>query len=91
MKKETVDNDEIIDIVIEIGEEDKTIEDLKIDYPNEIEKLEGALIYYIAENDPKFLKLELSDKWKYLTKKLAYPFECFISIEDYQQSIDNFK
>ena len=42
--KEIVDNDEILNIVNEIGEEDKTIEDLKKDYPNEIEKLEEALL-----------------------------------------------
>ena len=38
LKKEIVDNDEIADIVNEIGE-DKTINDLKKDDPNEIEKL----------------------------------------------------
>ena len=32
----------MLNIVNEIGEEDKTIEDLKKDYPNEIEKLEQA-------------------------------------------------
>ena len=42
MKKEIVDNDEIMDIVNKIVEDDKTIEDLKKDYPNEIKNLEEA-------------------------------------------------
>ena len=46
LKKEIADNDEISDIVKEKGEEDGTVEDLKNDYPNEIEKLEEALLNY---------------------------------------------
>ena len=42
LKKEIVDNDEILNIVNEIGEEGRTIQDLNKDYPNEIEKLEEA-------------------------------------------------
>ena len=91
MKKEIVDNDEILNIVNEIGEEDETIEDLKKDYPNEFEKLEEVLLNYIGENDLKLLKTEFSDKWKYLTKKIAYPYEYFNSIDDYQESVDNLK
>ena len=47
MKEEIIENDEISNIVKEKGEEDRTIEDLKKDYPNEIEKLEEALLKYI--------------------------------------------
>ena len=36
-----------------------------------------------------FLKTEFPDKWKYLTKKLVFPYEDFNSIEDYQKPIDN--
>ena len=61
LKKEIVDNDEILNIVNEI-EEDRTIEDLKKDYPDEIEKLEDAIIIYIGENDLKLLKTEFPDK-----------------------------
>ena len=53
MKEEIIENDEISNIVKEKGEEDRTIEDLKKDYPNEIEKLEEALLKYIGANDFK--------------------------------------
>ena len=58
LKEEIVDNDEVLNIVNEIGE-DRTIEDLKKDYPKEIEKLEEALLNYIGKNDLKFLKTEV--------------------------------
>ena len=44
----------------------------------------------MGENDPKLLKTEFSDKWKY-SKKLAYPNEFSNCIEDYQKSVDNLK
>ena len=56
-------------------EDDRTIEDLKKDYPNEIKNLEEALLDYMGENDLKILKAGLPDKWKFLTEKLAYPHE----------------
>ena len=31
-----------------------------------------------------------SDNWKYLNKNLAYPYECFKSIDDYQKLVKNF-
>ena len=89
LKKEIVGNDEILDIVNKIVEEDKSIKDLKKDYPNEINKLEEALLNYMGENDLKTLKTGFPDKWKYLTKKLAYPYEHFNSIDDYQKPVDN--
>ena len=42
LKEELIDSDEISNIVKGMREEDRTIEDLKKDYPNEIEKLEEA-------------------------------------------------
>ena len=45
----------------------------------------------MGEDDPKILKIEFPDKWKYLTKKLAYSYENFNSIDDYQKSINKFK
>ena len=68
LKEEIVDNDERINILKEI-EEEKTIKELKKDYPEEIETIEEALLIYNGENDPKHLKTEFPDKWKYLTKK----------------------
>ena len=64
--------------------------DFKKNYPDEIEKLE-ALPNYMGENDLKILKTGFPDKWKYLTKKLAYPYEFFNSIDDYQKRVDNLK
>ena len=43
----------------------------------------------MGENDLKILKTGFPDKWKYLTKKLACPYEYFNSIDDYQKSVDN--
>ena len=90
LKKEIVDNDEILDIVNKI-EDDRTIEELKKDYPNEIKNLEESLLDYMDENDLKILKKGFPDKWKYLTKKLAYPYEYFNCIDDYQKPVDNLK
>ena len=56
--------------------------DLKKKYPDKINELEEAFLDYIGENDLKLLKTEFPDKWRYLTKKLAYPYEYFNSIED---------
>ena len=43
----------------------------------------------MGENDLKILKTEFPDKWKYLTRKLAYPHEYFNCIEVYQKPLDN--
>ena len=40
-------------------------------------------------NDLKILKTGFPDKWKFLTKKLANPYENFNSIDDYQKPVDN--
>ena len=90
-KKEIFDNDEILDIVNKIVGDDRTIKGLKKDYPDEIKILEEALLDYMGENDLKILKTGFPDKWKYLTKKLAYPYEYFNSIDDYQKPVDNLK
>ena len=45
----------------------------------------------MGENDLKILKTGIPDKWKYLTKKLAYPYEYFNSIDDYQKPVNNLK
>ena len=60
-------------------------------YPKEIENLEEAFLDYIGENDLKILKTGFPDKWKYLTKKLAYPYEYFNCTDDYQKPVDNLK
>ena len=62
---------------------------LKKNYPEEIKNLEEALLNYMGENDLKILKTGFPDKWKYFTKKLAYPYEYFNSIDDFQKLVDN--
>ena len=89
LKEEIVDNDEILDIVNKIAEEDKTIEDLKKDYPDKFYELEEALLDYIGENYLKFFKTGFPDKWNNLTKKLPYPYEYFNSIDDYKRPVNN--
>ena len=91
LTEEIVDNNEILNIFDEIIEEDKTIKVLKKNYPNENKNLEEALLDYMGKIDLKILKTGFSDKWKYLTKKLAYPYEYFNIIDDYQKSVDNLK
>ena len=67
----------------------KSISTLKKKYPDKINELEEAFLDYVGENDLKLLKTEFPDKWRYLTKKLAYPYEYFNSIEDYNKPADN--
>ena len=45
----------------------------------------------MGENDLRILRTGFPDKWKYLTKTLAYPYEFFNFIEDYQKPVDNLK
>ena len=102
MKKEIVDSDEILSIVNKIEgknsegiknleEDDRTIRNLKKYCPEEIENLEEALLNYKGENDLKILKTGFPDMWKYLTKKMAYPYEYFYNIDDYQKPVNNLK
>ena len=62
LKEEIVHNDEILNIVNERVESDKTIEDLEKGYPDKIKILEETLRNYIGENDLKFLKTGFPDK-----------------------------
>ena len=47
------------------------------------------LVKNLDEDDFKMLKKEFPDKWQFLSKKLAYPYEYFNSSEDYQKPVDN--
>ena len=67
LKRVKTKNDEISNNGKGIGEENRSFEDLKKDYPNGNEKLEEALLIYIGENDLKLLTTEFPDKWKYFT------------------------
>ena len=75
-EEKTVDNDEILNIVNEIKMlttegmyKNKSIKDLKKDYPDKIKNLEESLLKYMGENDLKIFKTGFPDKGKYLTKK----------------------
>ena len=50
-----------------------------------------SLVKNLYEDDFKILKKEFPDKWQYLNKKLAYPYEYFNSIEDYKKPVHNLK
>ena len=93
-KEEFVDNDELLKFVIEIKiliKEDRYNFNwrLKKDYPEKIEKLEEDSFNYTGQNVLRILKTEFPDnKWKYLTKKLKHPYECFKSLHDYKKPAD---
>ena len=100
LKKEIVDNDEILKIV-NVNErnilitndmyENDSIKGFKKGYPDKNFELDEALINYMGENDLKNLKQEFPDEWKHITKKLGYPYEFFNCIEDYQKPVDDLK
>ena len=91
LKKEIVNNDYILNCVTDIGECNRTIKDLKKDYPDKINELEEALLNYMGENDLEILKIGFPDTWKCLSKKLAYPYEYFNNIDDYRKPVNNLK
>ena len=50
-----------------------------------------GLVKILNEDDFKILKKEFPDKWHYLNEKLAYPYEYFNNINDYQKPDNNLK
>ena len=74
-------------LITECKYKNDSIEDLKKDYPEEIKNLEESLLNYVGENDLKYLKTCFLDKWKNLTKNLAYPYENFNSIGKLKVSV----
>ena len=50
-----------------------------------------SLVKNLDGNDFEILKKEFPDKWQYLNKKLAYPYEYFNSIDDYKKSVHSLK
>ena len=49
------------------------------------------LVKNLDDDDFKNLKKEFPDKWQYLNRKLAYPYQYFNSIGDYQKPVDSLK
>ena len=91
VNKEVVDYKKIWNTVIEIWEEDSTIKDFKKDYSDKIEKKEASRNYK-GENVLHFLKIEFPvNNWKYLTKKISYPYEYFKCLDDYKKQVKNSK
>ena len=48
-----------------------------------------GLVKNLNEGDFKTLEKEFPNKWQNLNKKLAHPYEYFISIDDYQKPVSN--
>ena len=91
LKEEIADNDEVLNIVNEIGEEYRTKEDFRNVFSDEIEKLEEALNNYLSENGISILKTDFPDEWKYLKENVDYPYENFKSNNDFQKPVINLK
>ena len=95
LKKEVIGDDNIINInnelenMIDKTKRNQSISTLNKKYPDKINELEEVLLDYMGEHDLKILKKEFPDKWKNLTKKIAYPYEYFNSIEDYNKPVNN--
>ena len=53
--------------------------------------MEEVLDNYISENDLNISKTDFPDKWNHSPKKLAYSYECFNSIGDYQKLVNKLK
>ena len=49
------------------------------------------LVKNLDVDDFKILKKEFPDKWQYLNKKLAYPYQKFNTIGDYQKPVNHLK
>ena len=49
------------------------------------------LVKNLDDDDFKNLKKEFPDKWQYLNKKLAYPYQYFNSIVDYKKPVNDLK
>ena len=49
------------------------------------------LVKNLNEDDFEILKKEFPDKWQFLNKKLAYPYQYFNSIDDYKKPVNNLK
>ena len=95
LNKGVFGDDKILNIINELenmtdkNKRNKSISDFKKKHPDKIIELEEAFLDFIGENDLKILKTEFPDKWRYLTKTIAYPYEYFNSIEDYNKPVDN--
>ena len=51
----------------------------------------NSLVKNLDNDDFIILKKEFPDKWQFLNKKLAYPYEYFNSIDDYKKPVNNLK
>ena len=51
----------------------------------------NKLVKNLDDDDFKILEKEFPDKYQYLNKKLAYPYQCFNSIDDYKKPVNDLK
>ena len=51
----------------------------------------NKLVKNLDGDDFKALKKEFPDKWQYLKKTSAYPYQYFNSIDEYKKPVDNLK
>ena len=49
------------------------------------------LVENLDNDDFIILKKEFPDKWEHLNEKLAYPYEYFNNIDDYQKPVNDLK
>ena len=49
------------------------------------------LVKNLDADDFRILKKEFPDKWRFLNKKLAYPYQNFNSIDNYKKPVDKLK
>ena len=72
MKKEVIGDDKILNIINELEnlidktKRNQSTSTLKKKYPDKSNELGEALLNYMGEHDPKILKTEFPDNWKYL-------------------------
>ena len=74
MKKEIVEDDTLPNNVYSkelLISKDRSIENLKKNFADGLDKQEEALNICISENDPKIMKTEFPDEWNFLSRKLA--------------------
>ena len=95
-EEQLIYNDEIINIVNEIKilmKEGRynydSFKNLKKKDQDKTGKSEDALTIYKREKSLKILKPEFPQEEKTLTKKLAYPYQYFNCLDDYQKPVTN--
>ena len=83
-----------VEIVPEINEEYISVTSGCIRFIDSYRFLSSSfdnLVKILYEDDFVILKQDFPDKWQNLNKKVAYPYQYFNTIGDYQKPVNNFK